>query len=181
MFEKLRQRLFQRDLKKKLHNQRHKRASLSLEKARYIGILFDGTELENRNPVLAYARQLKKSGKRVKLLGFMDNTADNSNHPFPNFNRKDLSWFFTPKSEETRRFIQEPFDILLHLSLQPQPWMNYIATLSAARFRVGSARAAAEACDLMLDMNKSEDIQEFIRQAEQYLQKMQSQYESLPA
>ncbi len=180
MFEKLRQRLFQRALKKQLQKQGRKRASISLEKARYIGILFEGTDLEIREPVLAYARQLKKSGKRVKLLGFMNNTADNSNHPFPNFNRKDLSWFFTPKAEEAQRFMQEPFDILLHLSLTPQPWMNYIATLSAARFRVGSAKASVEACDLMLDMSKGENLKEFIRQAEQYLQKMQSQHELLP-
>ncbi len=181
MFEKLRLRLFERDLHKRLQKCRHQRASLSLEKARHIGILFEGTELNEREPILAYAQQLKKAGKRVRLMAFMDNTTDNSNFPFSSFNRKDLNWLFIPKAEEVQQFIEEPFDLLLHFALEPKPWMNYISALSAARFRVGSAKALPEACDLMLDMSKGGGMKEFIRQAEQYLKKMHTENELLPA
>ncbi len=174
MFEKLRQHLFDRDFKKQLQTHRSKRRSMPLENARYVGILFDGTELDARKPVLAFAKRLKKEGKRVKLLAFMDNKVDNSNFPFESFNRKDLSWYYTPKSESALRFMEEPFDILINLNLSPSPWMNYIAALSAARFRVGTAEAAPEACDLMLDMSKGGGAEKFIREAERYLQKMQT-------
>ncbi len=147
---------------------------MPLERARYVGILFDGTNLDERKPVLAFAKRLKKEGKRVKLLAFMDNKADNSNFPFNSFNRKDISWHYIPKSQDARDFMEEPFDILINLSLSPSPWMNYLSSLSKARFRVGTADAAPEACDLMLDMSKSGNVEEFIRQAERYLKKMQT-------
>ena len=153
---------------------------MPLERARYVGILFNGTNLDERKPVLAFAKRLKKEGKRVKLLAFMDNKADNSNFPFNNFNRKDINWYYIPKSEDVRNFMEEPFDILINLELTPSPWMDYIPALSKARFRVGTADAAPEACDLMLDMSKGKGIEEFIRQTERYLEKMQTRQNEIP-
>ena len=41
----------------------------NLDEAKYIGILFDGTEIDDRNTVLRYADKLRKAGIAVALLG----------------------------------------------------------------------------------------------------------------
>jgi len=59
-------------LKKTLKRHQVRHQSFDIKSAVMIGVLFDGTELDDREVVLAYAKNLKKEGKKVKLLAYLN-------------------------------------------------------------------------------------------------------------
>ncbi|MCB0706585.1 MAG: hypothetical protein KDC34_14825 [Saprospiraceae bacterium] len=155
-----------------------KHQSVHFDSAKTIGLIFEGTDMEQRDKVLAYAARLKKEGKRVRLLAFMDNKVDNSGFVFKNFNRDDLDFSLCPKVEEVKSFIAEPLDVLINLSLKQVPALNFIVASAKARFRVGPYDEAASYYELMIDLPKNRKLEDYIKQVDVYLNKMQTTYEA---
>ena len=46
---------------------------MNFPNARSIGVLFDATDLDRRNEVLAYVKDLRQREKKVTLLGYFSN------------------------------------------------------------------------------------------------------------
>ncbi|MBK6623171.1 MAG: hypothetical protein IPG32_20765 [Saprospirales bacterium] len=178
IFQSLRRKLHQRLLQQQLRLHRFPHHSIHFDKARSIGILFDGTELSSRDVVLGYADQLKKTGKSVRLLAFMDNRAESESFPFHFFNRKNLDWLMRPTGHYVKEFLDHPFDILLNLSMEENPALEYIAALSQAHFRVGVFSRTTHCYELMIDLPVSQKLPDLIVQIEFFLQKMQSTNEA---
>ena len=181
IFQSLRRKLHQRLLQQQLRHQRFSRHSIHFDKARSIGILFDATELSSRDTVLRYAEQLKAIGKSVRLLGYLDNRTESESFSFHIFNKKDLDWLMRPKGHNVEEFLDHPFDILLNLSMEENPALEYIAALSQAHYRVGVFSKAIHCYELMIDLPTSQKLPDLIKQIEFFLQKMQSTHEAATA
>ena len=154
------------------------RKAISNESAETIGILFNATDLDNRNIVEQYAKKLKGQGKKVKLLGFFDNKMESEHYTFPHFNRKKIDWALRPTGPDVQSFIKEPFDILINVDTETQTHSEYIAALSQACLRVGPYTQNTFCYDLMIDTKKANDLRFFIRHIEQLLEKTTKRYET---
>ncbi len=173
---------FIQDLKVKYHrykfknavqNQRTARTSVNFADARTVGLLFDGTDLAQRERVIKFGKELEKQGKKVRLLGLMRTKEDTSNIAFPTFNLKDLDLALLPsKSSEAQDFMQREFDVLLNLTLTETIPLEYIAALSKAKFRVGPVTDKTVCYELMIDVSKNKTLDAFIKQAMLFLGKM---------
>lgn len=173
---------FIHDLKVKYHNYtfskatknlRAKRASVNFDKAETVGLLFDATELNNREIVLKFAKSLEKKGKKVRLLGFVNIKEETDNLAFPNFNQKNLNLALLPtKSNDAQEFMKRDFDILINLSLDETEPLEYIAALSNAKYRVGPYTERTVCYELMVDVTKGKKLNAFIDQAQFFLEKM---------
>ena len=173
---------FIHDLKVKYHNYkfskaikslRAKRASVDFDRAETVGLLFDATELNNREIVLKFAKTLEKKGKKVRLLGFVNIKEETDNLAFPNFNLKSLNLALLPdKSIDAQEFMEKDFDVLINLSLDETVPLEYIAALSNAKFRVGPFTERTVCYELMIDVTKSKGLDAFIHQAQFFLEKM---------
>ncbi len=162
----------------KLRKRRAKaKPPVSFEAARNIGILFDATELEERETVLAYAKELRNKLKQVRLLGFFDNKLNDSNFTFHYFNRKNIDWAQRPGGEFVEEFIEMEFDWLFNLALKPNPQFEYIAALSRARLRVGPMTDNTFCYDIMIDAEGG-SLRDFIQQMELVLAKTNTQHEA---
>jgi hypothetical protein len=179
--EKIRYRFFEYFLKKEIQNLRVKRSSLGLEKARNIGILFEATNLDEKQIVERYAGKLKKEGKQVSLLGFFNSKQESENFPFDHFNKKGLDFFYRPKTEEAKRFMRTDFDLLISANVRNLPPMHYITAASKAHFRIGPATDRLESYDMMIDTKKPEDVGYFLQQMEYFINKMTPKHEPTPA
>ena len=87
--------------------------------------------------------------------------------------RKDeLNSFYYPYSTESNAFINNPFDILIDINFDKQFPLNYVTTLSKARFKVGlSDNESSESLfDLMLEIKKPVDIDSYLTQVIHYLE-----------
>ncbi len=173
LFTNLRLRWHAYMLKKRMKQLKVERSSIQFEKAKRIGIVFDATSLDNQAFAENYVQMLRKAGKRVDILAYVDDEQEHNNFPFKYFNQKDLSWYFHPKSDEVNQFIETPFDILISLHLHDVLSLEYISALSHAKIRVGKYNENKLHCyDLMIDGSKHEDLRNFIQQVDKNLKIM---------
>ena len=159
-------------LEKELQNHQQTHYSMDLSTAKSIGLLLDATDLAEREAVLKFSEQLKKEGKEVKLLAFFSGDAKVANFAFPHFTKKDLDWTLRPKSREIKKFIDQPFDILINLTPYGSLPLEYIAAFSKAKFRVGPSTDKTYCYELMIDTAAKKDLSSFIKQVTFFINKM---------
>ena len=176
--EEIRTRLHHSFLKRELPPHPVKRSSMYLDNASSVGILFDGTEPEDRKLVLDFAEKLKKAGKKVKLLAFFDNKLKSADFTFLHFNRLQLDFALRPKTRDVTEFIGQEFDLLLNLSNRSILPLDYIAALSRAKFRVGPFTEKTFCYDLMMDQSGKKDLGAFLQQVIFYMKKMRPDHET---
>jgi len=176
MFQKvnnLRYKFYLRALKKKLAELKRAespRKAINFDRAKTIGILFDASSSANCVFMNEYRETLIERGKEVSILGYFDDKQTHSNVIFKYFNKKDLSWYWHPKSQTVNEFANQPFDILISLHLHPSPPLEYVSAISKAHIRVGRAREGnKEAYDFMVDVANDYDLKGFSEQIEYYL------------
>lgn len=170
-FNDLRQFFHRRKLKKQLKSrpQAAIRQRVNLDTAATVGILFDATELKDRNTVLKFAENLERKSKKVRLLGYFDNKVESEHFTFPFYNQKDLDWTHCPKSEEVKKFLDQKFDLLFVLKSQVDLHMEYIAALAYAHLKIGPCTENTYCFDLMIDADPKQLLSNFISQVEQLL------------
>ncbi|MCU0348591.1 MAG: hypothetical protein MUC59_16760 [Saprospiraceae bacterium] len=178
LVEQIRARFHHSFLEKEMPKHQLKRASMYLDNASSIGILFDGTEPAERETVLDYAEQLKKQGKKVKLLAFFNNKLKGESFAFPAFNRLQTDWALRPNSREALEFVEQPFDLLLNITKNTVLPLDYLAAHSKARFRVGPFTEKTFCYDLMIDLSGKSDLKAFLQQVVFYLKKMRPTHEA---
>ncbi len=176
--EQIRTRLHNSFLKKEISSHQAGRSSMSIEDAKSIGILFDGTDPGNRKLVLDYAEKLKKAGKKISLLAFYNSKQESEELDFPHFNRKQLDFALRPKTPEVLEFIEKQFDLLLNVCNQSVLQLDYVAARSKAKFRVGPFTEKTFCYDLMIDHSGKNDLGAFLQQVIFYMKKMRPDYEA---
>lgn len=177
LIEQIQARFHQKNLENDLPKQQPKRASMYLDNAATVGILFDGTEHEEREVVLNYAEQLRKQGKKVKVLAFFNNKLKGEQFAYPAFNRLQMDWTLRPNSREALEFKEQAFDLLLNLTKKTVLPLDYLAALSKAKFRVGPFTEKTYCYDLMIDTSGQTDLKAFLQQVVFYMKKLRPAYE----
>lgn len=172
MLEKFRLALFRNALRRNLTNQERRRKTHTLESARTVGILFDASADKNRREVLDFAKNLEKSGKKVRLLGFFAEKKLPENLSFDCFGLKDLTFSLQPKSEKALAFAKEKFDLLLCLNPDKQAAVEWVAVQSQAAMKIGYATELPDDYDLQLEIPADKSLRFFVEQLELYLDKI---------
>jgi len=180
-FQKLKNKLYYNALNKSLNKIRTLRLSTSLEDADTIGLLFNASDEKQTTVVLKYAKTLSNEGKKVSILGYFDTKKELEDIDFPFFTKKEIDFIGKPKGEIVEQFMLNPFDLLINLTGETNPPFDYIMALSKASFRVGPSTKNTSSCDLMIDTKNPNDLANFIKQAEFFLNKMTTQHEPIPA
>lgn len=173
LFRNLQLRWLNYVLNKKISNKSIQHSSISFEKAKRIGILYDITEMSDSVFVDNYVQVLKKLGKKVELLAYKETIEEGEEPKVECFTKKDSTWYGLPIGETVDKFIETPFDILIALHLNPVPQLEIIAALSHANFRVGRYDdSKIESYDLMIDHANNKNLQHFIQQVDKHLKIM---------
>ena len=75
-----------------------------------------------------------------------------------------------PKGEEVNRFIQKPFSILIDLNFDNCFPIEYISTLSNAKFKVGANGLYRDSiCDMVISLEENKKLKYLIIQLKHYL------------
>jgi hypothetical protein len=175
LFRNLQLRWLNYMLSKKISKKSIQHSSISFEKTKRIGILYDITKMSDSVFVDNYVQLLKKSGKKVELLAYKEVVEEGEELKVEYFTKKDSTWYGLPIGEVVNNFIETPFDILMALHINPVPQLEYIAALSHASFRVGcydDDDSKVECYDLMIDNANNKSLQHFIQQIDKHLKIM---------
>ena len=162
---------------RKLHAKRVRRKKVfNFKTAQKIGIVFDATNPNHFNAVYGFYKDLLADRKEVFMLGFVDGTEIPEKYLFKKnlyiFTRKDVNWVYKPKNTDAIRFINKEFDILIDLTLEYYFLLDYILTLSLARFKVGRFHDERKCYDMMIYMKDGLTIEYFITQVVHYMERI---------
>jgi hypothetical protein len=150
---------------------------VNLTSAQQVGLLFRGDEPDVRKRVQAYAEVLRKRGKQVRLLGYLDQHKEGEELAFKNYSQKQTDWIYRPQGPAVEDFTQQPFDLLIHLSLSSSVHEAYIMVVSKAKLRVGPSTEYTYAYDLMIELTQRANLTAFIEQMEMLLGKTNTPHE----
>ena len=169
MFQKIKSYFFRRRMNQRIKTLKKSHKVVNLNRARHIGILFDGSEPDNFEVVDKYAMSLEKQRKKVNLLAFIDAAQVSDGLSFPFFLRRDTSCLFAPKGALPKEFVERDFDILINASLTEYEPLEHITTFSNARYRVGPYFEGKTHCfDLMIN-NHQDSLAAYLEKVNHYL------------
>jgi hypothetical protein len=133
----------------------------TLSEAKSIGILYNATEYVSFEIVRDLVKQLSNSSISIKVLGYVESKKLIDHYlyrkGFDFFCKTDLNWYYKPVSSQTEQFINEPFDLLINLSLDYQFPIHYISSASKASFKTGRYSIADTSLDFMIDIEKEKE------------------------
>jgi hypothetical protein len=133
----------------------------TLSEAKKIGIIYDATEYISFEIVRDLVKQLSNNSITISVLGYVDSKKLIDHYlyrkGFDFFCKNDLNWYYKPVATQTEQFINEPFDILINLSLDYQFPIHYITSASRASFKTGRYSATDASLDLMIDIEKEKE------------------------
>ena len=143
----------------------------NIEEAKHVGILFDGTEVDDRQTVLRYADKLRKQGKTVALLGYVPVVDKEATFSFGFFTQKEIDWAGRPKGDAIQHWRAQELDAFICLFATNTPFSESIALHTPANLKIGTVPRHPDCFDLMVDMKPSAKPQQIITQYEAVLAK----------
>lgn len=164
-----------RKLKRALLNRRIHRETVPFSDAKTIGVLFTAHTDEDIETALNYIDNLKSVGKEIEFIGYIAIKDYKKRNKGKEIDKRyifdnNFDFFHRPKLGLIEKFYKNNFDLLISLNYTNQFSINYIASLSRARMRIGKFNMnTVNAYDFMLD-DKGETMTSFINTLNHYLQ-----------
>jgi hypothetical protein len=172
MLASIRTALFQKALRQLLARQKRQRKTNNLDSAHSIALAFDATNEKIRKEILEIGRNIEKTGKKIKLLGFFNTKEAPGEQPFDAFFKKETTWTGQPQSAVAESFAAGKPDILICLNPDALPVLEWIAIQSAASMKIGMANTTLNDYDLQLEIPKDKGPRYFMEQLSIYLDKI---------
>lgn len=148
-------------LNRKLKKRIQKPITCNLQNAKSIGIVYNSLRDEDVSSIKKIIKTYQNRNIKVDLLGFSnskkikDDQIGDKNNNF--ICLKDFNWLFQAKSELLKDYISKEFDILINLYTQEEFCVEYIIRSSLAKFKVGPAHLNKQMHDLMIDSGERKD------------------------
>jgi hypothetical protein len=139
----------------------------TLSEAKNIGIIYNATEYISFEIVRDLVKQLSTNSISIMVLGYVDSKKLIDHYlyrkGFDFFCKNDLNWYYKPVTSQTEQFINEPFDILLNLSLDYHFPIHFISSASKASFKTGRYSVTDSSLDFMIDIEKEKETMRSLR------------------
>jgi hypothetical protein len=167
-------------LRKRLRHFSRERKCNNLETAKTVGILFKTEGPASIESVKNFLNYLEQFKLQIYTLGFVDSKSIPESLLFSKginlFSKKELGyWSMIPKTPVAEDFMEKPFDILIDLCTENTFPVEYISSLSKAKFKVGKFSMKNEAYDMMFDIETGTSIEEYVGYLKTYLNMLNKQ------
>ena len=113
------------------------RETLPYSKSSSIGILFTADTKEKFDYIRRFSDNLEYDDKQVKVLSYVAKGKENFEFKYDYFTSKDVSFWGNFKSDTVTNFINESFDYLYCVDLDPGNLVAHIMARSKAKCRIG--------------------------------------------
>lgn len=121
-----------------------RRATVNLETARNVVLLFPADRVEDRKTVDRWRDRHAGPRKHVRAAGVFTEKVGHANFDFLAFDPTHLNWYGAPKGEVYDRFKTLDCDLLLRLGAADDPLLDYLAAVLPAALKVGPFRPDAD-------------------------------------
>lgn len=175
MLEKIKSFYASLQLKKEAGKVKRIRKNPDLQSAGTIGILYDASTKEVFDSIKEFYLDLKQHKKNPVSLGYINFNEALHFHPLARpeadyFFKNQKNWYQKPSGAVIENFIDEPFDILINLTLTDNFSLDYIASVSKAGLKIGRAESAVAFCyDMTFFLDKDANLRSFAYMIIHYL------------
>ena len=154
-------------------------SALNLADVKTVLILFNPADKDSFPLVRKYIGYLKEWEKDVIGLGYFDEKEippiTFSKHEFLFFSNKELNWCNFPKTQQLKKMIVKPYDLLIDLNVDDLVPLKYIAVQSKAAFKVGQANDEnKDMHDLSIATGANNTVKFLLQQLDVYLNMINS-------
>jgi hypothetical protein len=161
-------------LERELKQKKVKRKRIPFNQVNHIGIVYDAENKENEVLVTQYANELRAEGKKVFMMGYVNQQQLPPTKKFmlnsEFFWKEKLNGINLPIKGNIGQFLQLEFDLLLNLYFEPVLPMQAMAAYSQAKYRVASnIEGGLDYYDAMIDIGPNKDLSLLIKQIDFYL------------
>lgn len=162
--------LFRRSLKRETTQLKRLGEVKNYANSRYIGIWFDGSDRDNFIAIDALARKLASRGKKVEILGYVGKLKKEEKIKFDFIEPHRINWIGIPDANTQEIWAGIPYDLLLCLHTKPCKPLEYLASISMAKCKVGRyADDTVEYYDIMVSLSPEKELPQMIKQVDQLL------------
>jgi hypothetical protein len=176
MFKNIRLNRGKAILLKKMGRMKRTRFKGNLHNAKTMGMVWDATNPEELPVLSQFYQKMAERNIEVKILGYYPgkNLPDKLTaiRYLICLKKEDINITYRPVSREAEAFINTGFDILIDMNFKDVFTLQYISSLSRAGFKVGvfDERSEHSPFDLMMEFNKTTDINTYLMQVIYYLE-----------
>jgi len=173
IWERFKNYFYQNDLADALKATKTIRQLVNLTDAKQIGILYDSTDASNDIVITKFAESLRQMGKQVDLLGYVNDPKIDHKADIKIFNSKGVNWYGVPTDERALAFAKQKFDLLMCCYTNQNLSLEFLARISAAKWRVGAFSTNKTDCyDLMINTGNKNDTGYLSEQIKYFLNKI---------
>jgi hypothetical protein len=176
LFKKIRLNIGETILSKKVVSIKKKTFYANFSQVKSIGVVWDASRPVEFASLTKFHQNMHELKIGVKIIGYYPgkNLPDKYTAiRYLTCIRKDeINTFYCPVSSETKKFINNPFDILIDINFEKLFPLKYVATLSNARFKIGlfDHETADTPFDMMMEIKNPVDIGIYLSQIIYYLE-----------
>ncbi len=160
-------------LKSSLEKREPMNAVPNFDSIKEIAILYQADDTKKEAEVNKLAQHLREQGKKVLLMGFVNQKQLPENYKFQisqeYFWKESLSLFLLPQKEKVANFINKPFDLLINLYSEFSLPMVAVSAYSKAKNRIGAHFPESESYNDILIDGQFKNLFELGLQMEHYL------------
>lgn len=170
IWDDIRNYFYRKTLSDKLAGLKAKRQITNLADARTIGIIYDSTNPDNDIIITRFAENLRKQGKQVEILGFVDDKKIDHKADIQVFNNTKLSWTRVPNDTRVDAFNAKDFDLLLACFTGTNFPLEYVVATSNAKWRVGPyAEGKTAYYEMMINLGGKTELAYLLEQMVNFL------------
>jgi hypothetical protein len=178
-FDNIKKSWGKRKLKSAINTNRDTRVS-NFHDAKSVALLYEEKGESYFILVKQYVKYLKSEYglKEVMAMCYIDEKKQVPHYhihrlKFDYFTKDELNWHYEPTAQQVLDFEAKEYDILINLERQPSLPLEFIQLKSAAKLKVGYYQADREDFfDLMLDLPDKATFDEYVKQINPYLTKI---------
>ena len=176
LFKKIRLSIGEAILRKKRAKQKRIRFKGNIADAKTIGVVWDATNPDDFSILSKFHQKMADRNIDVKIIGYFPgkNLPDKLTaiRYLTCLKNGDINITYRPVSTEADEFIATHFDILIDINFKDLFPLRYITNLSIAGFKVGifDSSSINTPYDLMMELNRSTDINNYLEQIIYYLE-----------
>lgn len=171
-------RFFQKkEIRKNLKNLDRKLEFQSVELAKSIGVVYVVEDEADYIRVDNWIKKLFAMGKEIRVIGY--HHSDNVPHycipklKHEYYSKKDVNWYGKPIRPSVNDFINEPFDLLIDLTMVDNYTIKHVVSSSIASMKIGKKTIGYEVLyDLMITLNETHDMDDLIYFIETYTKQL---------
>jgi len=176
LFKNIRLKIGKSVLRKRMDKLTRKVCYSNIDQVKKIGILWDASEVADFASLSRFYQKMAERNIDVKILGYYPDKILPDQYTAIRYlsliRREEMNYLYLPVSPESQSFINNRFDILIDINFKNQLPLKYISSMSNAALKVGlfEPEMDGNSFDLMIDMKKPVDIDEYLNQTLHYLE-----------